>query len=274
MTDSHLRELERRFRASGSAEDEAAWLRARVQAGELAEHHLALAAYLGSPAAELVTPPEHMEEFLAVLEEQGGPIQETRNLFEPPPTGTLATWSAVLPTEDGELCTRVALAACRAAAIHHPGLVWAGEVFAAIEDYVLSPQASADLETLGNYWWSHTRTCYARLPDELTAQAFGWAVMNAQVLASYDPEGAGPPPDGQERFKKWRAEWADNRSMLGDVLAGAQHALGPQGERKVALAIRSEVSPWLLGYSDPVRECVEARQREVAGSSSPPQDPL
>ena len=29
MTDLHVRELERRFRASGSVEDEAAWLRVR-----------------------------------------------------------------------------------------------------------------------------------------------------------------------------------------------------------------------------------------------------
>lgn len=52
MTDSNLRELERRFRASGSVEEEAAWLRARVQAGELESGKLELAAFLGHQAAQ------------------------------------------------------------------------------------------------------------------------------------------------------------------------------------------------------------------------------
>ena len=55
MSDESHRELERRFRTSaGSVEDEAAWLRARLQAGELSEERLGLAAYLGHHAARLV----------------------------------------------------------------------------------------------------------------------------------------------------------------------------------------------------------------------------
>ena len=51
MADARLRDLERRFRASGSVEDEATWLRARVQAGELEQSRLELAAYCDHPAA-------------------------------------------------------------------------------------------------------------------------------------------------------------------------------------------------------------------------------
>jgi hypothetical protein len=40
MTDLNLRELERRSRASGSVEDEAAWLRARVPARKLNQSKL------------------------------------------------------------------------------------------------------------------------------------------------------------------------------------------------------------------------------------------
>jgi hypothetical protein len=265
VTDHHLRELDRRFRASGSVEDAAAWLRARVQAGELTEHRLALAAYLGSPAADMVVQPELIGAFHAVLDEQGGPVRETLNIFEHAPTGPLANWSAVLPTERAELCIRVALAACRVAALQHPEMAWTEEVFTAIEDYLLGPQTPHALETLGNYWWSHTRNSHPEDPDGPRARAFGWAVTNAQILASYDPEGAGGPPEGQEAFDEWRAEWADNRPMLGDVLAGAQHALGSDGENLVAQAIEAEVTPWLLGLHDPVRERLEARQREVAG---------
>ena len=56
MSDVRLRELERRFRATGSAEDEAAWLRARAQAGYLDQSKLALAAFLGHDAASIVCP--------------------------------------------------------------------------------------------------------------------------------------------------------------------------------------------------------------------------
>ncbi|MGE0707487.1 MAG: hypothetical protein AB7N76_10925 [Planctomycetota bacterium] len=63
MSDLGLRELERRFRASGTIEDETAWLRARVQAGELAQERAELAAYCGQPAARFVElksePQEH-----------------------------------------------------------------------------------------------------------------------------------------------------------------------------------------------------------------------
>jgi hypothetical protein len=56
VTDASLRDLERRFRASGSVEDEAMWLRARAQAGELPERRLKLAARLGDPASQVVLP--------------------------------------------------------------------------------------------------------------------------------------------------------------------------------------------------------------------------
>lgn len=51
MSDAKLRELERRFKESGRVEDEAAWLRERVRAGELDPERLALAAYVGHPGA-------------------------------------------------------------------------------------------------------------------------------------------------------------------------------------------------------------------------------
>lgn len=59
MTDAHLRQLERQFRATGTREDEAAWLRARVQAGELDDDRQRLLAYLGRPVPdrEVVAPP-------------------------------------------------------------------------------------------------------------------------------------------------------------------------------------------------------------------------
>ncbi len=54
MTDQVLREAQRRARETGSVEDEAAYLRARVRAGDLDRTRLRLAARLGHSAARLL----------------------------------------------------------------------------------------------------------------------------------------------------------------------------------------------------------------------------
>lgn len=53
MSDSRLRDAERRWRDSGRVEDEAAWLRERARVGELDEGRLRLAALVGHPASQL-----------------------------------------------------------------------------------------------------------------------------------------------------------------------------------------------------------------------------
>ena len=52
--DTRLRELERRFQATGSVEDEAAWITERLRVGELARDRVELAAYCGHEAACVV----------------------------------------------------------------------------------------------------------------------------------------------------------------------------------------------------------------------------
>ncbi len=54
MTDSHLRELERRFKETGSVEDEAAYLLERVRAGDLEQSRLELAAVFGHEGSRAV----------------------------------------------------------------------------------------------------------------------------------------------------------------------------------------------------------------------------
>lgn len=53
VTDSRLRSLERRWRASGAPADGAEFLRERRRAGDLSPEDLQLAAYLGAPEARL-----------------------------------------------------------------------------------------------------------------------------------------------------------------------------------------------------------------------------
>lgn len=53
MADAHIRELERRWRETSSAGDEAAWLLARLRVGELDHARLALLARVGGEGARL-----------------------------------------------------------------------------------------------------------------------------------------------------------------------------------------------------------------------------
>jgi hypothetical protein len=54
MSDSRVRDLERRWRLTGAVADETAWLRERLRNGELKEEQLELAAYLGYGAASAI----------------------------------------------------------------------------------------------------------------------------------------------------------------------------------------------------------------------------
>ncbi len=51
MADPELRDLERRYRSAEALEDEVAWLRARLRAGDLTEANLELLVYCGHKAA-------------------------------------------------------------------------------------------------------------------------------------------------------------------------------------------------------------------------------
>jgi len=91
MSDEALRELERRWRASGAVEDEAAWLAARLRVGAQNASALRLRALLGEPAARLalgdsspaeVTPGPAAADALARLAGAHGVLEH--HLFEPP----------------------------------------------------------------------------------------------------------------------------------------------------------------------------------------------
>lgn len=64
MNDARLQELQRRYRESNDLEDEAAWIAAALRAGYLRRPRVQFAAYLGSPAAALITPVEERLEGL------------------------------------------------------------------------------------------------------------------------------------------------------------------------------------------------------------------
>lgn len=109
-TDSRIRELERKWKESGSVEDEAAYLLERVRVGDLEKEKLELAAWLGQPAAEVVVsaPPKQ-----APLDYSAGPnlvedqLDEALQLWAVP-DNVIALWTAecaskALPVLEREL---------------------------------------------------------------------------------------------------------------------------------------------------------------------------
>lgn len=75
MTDLALRELERRWRASGTDDDRTLWLVARVRAGDLTLDRVRLAAHAGDAsaraAADAPAPPRGLSDWVAGFERWG-----------------------------------------------------------------------------------------------------------------------------------------------------------------------------------------------------------
>lgn len=90
VNDQRLRELERRFRATGALADEVAWLQARVQTGALDPLRLELAARLGHPAAGSILP------------------DSARAPLVLPPLGELIRFGPALPLRAGLVAVQLA----------------------------------------------------------------------------------------------------------------------------------------------------------------------
>jgi hypothetical protein len=124
MGDAHLRELERRWCATGSAEHEAELLRTLVQTGALEAERLALAAHCGHPAALLIVPARQSAE------------------------ANLRDWALELERWREQAWIRVAIAAARSALGPAPrGL--ARRAIALAEDYALQPSSELSDRALG-----------------------------------------------------------------------------------------------------------------------------
>lgn len=204
MTDSHLRDLERRFRASGSVEDEAAWLRARVQAGELSQERLELASALGHRGSELASG-----------------------------TASVPTSEALSRLGKGaEARARAACALGHAARPH-----WKPQAI----DYDPG-DPDEGLRALEEWIVYQNDETTGRLVEAIGHSDDLWCLLALCV--------DGSPANGRERF-------------LSDMHGFAKRLVDREAE--LSGALREALAPWLLGYSDPVRERVQTRQREAAG---------
>lgn len=237
MTDSPLRELERRFRATGSDEDEAAWLRARLQAGSLTPSNLELASYCGHQAA------------LIAFGHSVSPLTIEGIEVEWPTTGHGSElhverrhWlDRFLELGGGEAVLRAAVALYRRSPSTRPDndvTLWntnqrvnpMRDTTIAIEEWILSSRDQAAL---------------ARFKDGIGLDA----AVARNMARCVCPVGGSEPTPAAQAVQELRGVL---RFLRLDVTSATA-------------AIRSELVPWALGYSDPVRERVEALQREAAG---------
>lgn len=261
MSDARVRELERRFERTGSPGDEAAWLGALLQVGDLPRERVELAALLGHEAAArctslaplpealtsavLVEPPDdrpHPASALRIAGEDGrselvGVTHVDLPTRDPAPGGGPTPWDALLLERPlaREAVRRLAVAVAGVAyATYCDGRSfgvneWVTEEVWALERALVEGRDRYRLEGEG----ADSAAFEARgTPSQVPAQA---VASVAEVYRSGD------------------------RGEL--LLAAARAALGCGLRFRERLAI--DLVPWLLGRADPLALRVAARGPET-----------
>lgn len=249
VSDADLRELERKFRETGSVEDEAAWLRARVQAGELSQENLELAAFLGHEGAQFAADSE------IVAPSVEGDGYDTDTCLYP----SLSEWTRQLCVFGLEAAVRAGIASSVASLptfeTAYPGVTEPRTALNLTEEWVLDQTSERAKAAVAAGLNSEEPVCmvnasYGPAPDQQTV-GFGPA-YGALTLADEETlEG-----HGSEQL-------SDFTSAAVVSVSSAAHVLPPE---EVVRVVAQELIPFALGYLDPIRERVDARQRaEVAG---------
>tara|TARA_R110002072_G_scaffold59265_5_gene151001 strand:- start:639 stop:1361 length:723 start_codon:yes stop_codon:yes gene_type:complete len=237
VSDNHLRELEATWRASASVEDEAAYLVERVRVGELKQSRLELTASLGFPSALLAVPSVPVatdsQALLELIAQRGDPV-----LIR----GLLGLGYAALPTWKEE----------------QPQSEEPEALFALTEAWLVGLSPDFCQRAAGR--WGNATNMMLQVDGGASQQASVAYLTCLQAVstamwASGWVEGTDPE---EARIKKLERAAAC-------VEAATCVAASPLSEDLARAAIATELVPWALGYSDPVRERVEARQREATG---------
>lgn len=230
MSDADLRELERRFGASGSAEDEVRYLVARFRAGTLPAGALQLATYLGSIAAS--------ETLVAVG------ASEDLGLPRPHPwkVGDWVHSMATRGSPDFETTVtnghRIGAALVHLTARHLPADAVALDATNCMDRWVLT-QDDAD------------RLAVTAVDDrllDLERLGFVRRLLERRKMTLRDSlQRSMDPARFHDMLANAGVAWAAER--LSRVI----------GEPTVRRALYDDLVPWALGYRDPVRERVDAR---------------
>lgn len=161
----------------------------------------------------------------------------------PLPTGELADWAVALIDLGKDAAVMASVAAIqttvRLTPTESPDLPFANTVLAELELWLNSTKGTDDLRRLGDLWWSLTRN-----PPHTAETPLGDAAGMAWLVAGYDPEGWGNPPEDSAKLLDWLDEAANNVTFVVDVFSCVQEAVGPENESTIVQSVRSAIFAW------------------------------
>jgi hypothetical protein len=159
------------------------------------------------------------------------------------PTGELADWATVLIELGKDPAVMAAIAAVEAALSVTPpnrgDVKFVKKILTELHIWLNSPKGVKDLRRLGDLWWSLTRN-----PPHTADTPLGNAAVMAWLVAGYDPEGWGDPPEESEQLRDWLAEAANNVTAVVDVFSLAQQEVGSERYDLLVGSVRRTVETW------------------------------
>jgi hypothetical protein len=249
MVDDRVRELERRWRATGAQADEEAWLQARLRAGELEPWRVEVAAHCAHPAAvALLGVDPALPATIEVLQPPGGRYRVQSRVS---PT---TQWAQRLGRWGREPLVRALVSfARRVQADWLPG-AGVGDLertLRAVEDWLVCPcpdhaRVAHDGRIQSGRGWGHVRPIRAMragMLGEVAALAIGLPLEGLEVPRTLD----GP------------------RTRLQELLDIVSPFPGQRGRPRdtpeaIFALLASEVIPWALRTADPVADRVASRE--------------
>jgi hypothetical protein len=161
----------------------------------------------------------------------------------PLPKGELADWAVAIIDLGKDAAVLASVAAVettvRLTPAISPDLAFVNTVLAELHVWLKSAKDTEDLRRLGELWWTLTRN-----PPQAAETPLGDAAVMAWLVAGYDPEGWGSPPEDSAKLLDWLEEAANNVTAVVDVFSCVQQAVGPENEFAVVQSVRSAVRKW------------------------------
>lgn len=232
VSDERLRELERCWQETGTVEDEAAFLSERIRVGSLDQRRLELAAYCGHEASSRVwgaLVPDNPPAARSLLE-QGREVEVRASLCEARLVTSTYPWRH--PHQGDGLDPVLYRAMFDQAEAWLVGELDDQQFLAWYDEWAIL--AGDDTQ----YWHGGD---HAQIPNPYPTVDDAAAMVDRMIGFPWDLVRRTPSLPLQPDQHQWF------------------------GEASVRECLRADIVPWLLGQSDPIRERVEARQREAAG---------
>lgn len=193
-------------------------------------------------------PPQPLDTGLSAAEREALLEQALWFPDRPLPGGELADWAVALIElgKDPAVLAAVAVveAALRLTPPQRPDVAFVSQVLAELHIWLKSQKSTQDLRRLGDLWWSLTRN-----PPHTAHTPLGNAAVMAWLVAGYDPEGWGNPPEDPEKLVDWMSEAADNATAVVDVFSLVQQEVGREHDVSLIDSVRKSIAAWRDRYS-------------------------